>query len=60
MEGFLCYKFGELVFGGANTHGWAYFQNFTVFNFHKKLVLKKIEQFQNIELVGKNYYQHSN
>ena len=30
-EGFLHYRFGGLIFGGAYTHGGAYFQNFTVF-----------------------------
>ena len=29
-EGFLCYRFGGLIFGGA------YFQNFTVFDTQKK------------------------
>ena len=30
-EGFLHYRFGGLIFGGAYTHGGAYFQNFTAF-----------------------------
>ena len=29
-EGFLCYDFGGLIFGGALIHGGAYFRNFTV------------------------------
>ena len=31
-EGFLCYRFGELIFGGL-IHGGAYFRNFTVLTF---------------------------
>ena len=29
--GFLRYRFGGLIFGGAHRHGGAYFRNFTVY-----------------------------
>ena len=52
-EGFLRYRFGGLIFGGAYIHGEAYFRNFTVRNFcrltERALGLFKAKIFEDIQ-----------
>ena len=49
MEGFLCYEFGELIFGGA------YFQNSTVFLFSALFMTNSIKKYI---LLGFSFEKH--
>ena len=44
-EGFLRYEFRGLIFGGAYTHGGAYFRNFTVCAAEQNMVLVRAYNF---------------